>query len=148
MKKLLLLIFLNLAVGLTLANGQCVDDANSICVPRADVDRATKMAIELKAARETIAAFQNEREATAQERASAARLIDRLNGIVNLQDRMTAEYETVLKLYKEVVEMQSELIEKMTKQLNKPRSAWSRFLSAVKTVITLAAGISIGRGGL
>lgn len=146
MKKLLLLTFLNLVIGLTLANGQCQDDAQNLCVPRADVARATAAAIELASARQVIAAFQNERTATEQERASAARLIDRLNAVINVQDRMSAEYEKVLAMYKQVLTEAFALIERQAKMLSKPPSAWSKFLSAVKTVLTLGAGITLGRG--
>lgn len=123
--------------------GQCAGDA--VCVPQAVVDRATAAATELLAAREVIAAFAKERTATEQERASAARLIDRLNGVIAVQDRLNLEYNAVINLYKEVVEMQSALIEKLTKRLDAPKSAWAKFVSALKTVATLLAGVAIGR---
>jgi hypothetical protein len=142
MRKLLLIaIFLFTPL---LASAQCA--ADSQCVPNAVIDRATAAATELVAARATIEAFQNERTATTAERESAARLIDRMNAVISLQDRMSVEYEKALTLYKKVLDEAFALIEKQSKMLNRGKSGWDKFVSAVKTVLTLATGVALGRG--
>lgn len=143
MKKLILIAIFLLAP-LTIA-AQCTD--GSVCVAQTTIDRSTAAAVELAAARDTIAAFGRERTATQAERESAARLIDRLNAVISVQDRLNVEYNAVIGLYKEVVTMQSALIEKLTKRLDAPRSAWSKFLGVLKTVATLLAGAAL-RGAL
>lgn len=132
------------------AFGQCVDRPNDPCVPvhQSVIDGATAAATELLAARQVIEAFGRERTATQQERESAARLIDRLNSVILVQDRLNLEYNAVIALYKAVVQMQSELIEKLSKQLNAPKSAWQKFVSALKTIANVALGIVIGRAGI
>ena len=142
MKKLVLITILLFAP--LVAYTQCSE--GSQCVPNAVIDRATAAATELAAARQVIEAFSKERTANEQERASAARLIDRLNAVILVQDRLNIEYNAVIGLYKETIKMYAELVEKMTAQLNKPRSVWAKFLSALKTITVLIAGVTLGRG--
>ena len=125
-------------------SAQC--SGNSVCVPQATIDQATAAAVELKAARAVIASFQNERTATDAERASAARLVDKLNAVIATQDKLQTEYVAVVELYKQVVQMQSDLIQKMIAQANKPKSAFSKFVQVLKEIAILAAGITLGRG--
>ena len=125
------------------AFGQCTGD--SVCVPQAVVDKATVAAIELKSAREVIAAFTLERTANANERESAAQLIGRLNAVIALQDRIKGEYETVVQLYKDVIKLQTELIDKLTTAQAKT-SAFKKFLRAVKDIALFAAGVLVTRG--
>lgn len=129
-------------------SAQCVDRPNDPCVPvnQTVIDAATKAATELLAARDVIARFATERTATQAERESAARLIERLNAVIAVQDRLNVEYNAVIALYKSVVQMQSELIERMTRQLNAPKSAFQKLASALKTLGSIALGIVVGRG--
>lgn len=124
--------------------GQC--DTGAVCVKQTTIDAATRVATELVEARDVIARFQAERTATDAERASAGRVIERLNSVIALQDRMTAEYKVVMDMYKSVVQMQSELIDRLTKQLNAPKSAWQKLVATLKTLAAIATGITIGRG--
>lgn len=125
------------------AFGQCTGD--SVCVPQTVVDKATAAAIELKSARDVIAAFALERTANANERESAARLIDRLNQVIAVQDRLKGEYEAVIALYKQVITMQAEFIDKLTTAQAKT-SAFKKFLRAVKDIALFAAGVLVTRG--
>jgi len=142
MRKLILFAIFLLAPLTVL--GQC--DTGSVCVKQTTIDAATRVATELVEAREVIARFQAERTATDAERASAGRVIERLNSVIALQDRMTAEYKTVMDMYKSVVQMQSELIDRLTKQLNAPKSAWQKLVATLKTLAAIATGITLGRG--
>ena len=117
-----------------------------VCVSQSTIDRAAKAADELLEARKVIAAFMVERSTTAAEREAAEKLILRLNAVIAVQDRMTSEYEKIGAMYKQVIEMQSQLIEKLTKQLMAPKSGWAKFFEVLKTVASIATGILIGRG--
>lgn len=142
MKKLILCTIFLLAPLTVL--GQC--ETGSVCVKQTTIDAATKAATELVEAREVIARFQVERTATQAERDSATRLIDRLNNVIAVQDRLTAEYKVVQDMYREVIKMQSELIDRMAKQLDAPKSAFQKFMDALKTLASIAIGVGIGRG--
>lgn len=144
MKRLILLTLFLLAP-LTIL-GQC--EPGAVCVKQAVIDAATKAAGELIEARRVIEAFTHERTATQAERESAARLIDRLNTVILVQDRLNLEYNAVIALYKQVVEMQSALIETLTKRLNAPKSGWAKVASVLKAIANIALGIVIGRAGI
>mgnify|MGYP001607199607 CR=1 FL=1 len=120
--------------------------SESQCVPNTVIDASVKAVNELASARQVIEAFKTERGLNEAERASAARLVDRLNGIISTQDKLAVEYDRVILLLKDVIKMQSELVEKMQKMLNAPKSAWSRFVSAIKTIGYVLTGIGIARG--
>lgn len=147
MKKLILATIFLLAPIAVL--GQCVERPNDPCVSvnQTVIDKAVAVATELIAARDVIAKFVVQGTATQAERESAARLIDRLNGVIAVQDRLTKEYDLVLAMYKDVVKMQAELIEKLIKQVSAPKTGWAKFADALKTIANVALGIVIGRGG-
>ena len=129
------------------ANAQCIASPgdNCISIKQSTVNAATKAVSELIEARAVIVAFTAERTASLAERETASRLVSRLDAVINAQDRLTREHEAVIGLYKGLVQTQSELIERMSKQLNAPKSAFAKFMSALKTVATIAFGIGIGR---
>jgi len=143
--KQLILITIFLLAPLT-AFGQC--ETGSVCVKQSTIDAATAAANELIEARRVIEAFGRERTATQAERESAARLIDRLNSVIAVQDKLNLEYTAVINLYKETVKMQSELLEKLIARVDAPKSGWAKFVAALKTIATLATGILLGRGAL
>lgn len=142
-QRLIVVAFFSLFAVISL-QAQC--EPGSVCVRQATIDAATAAASELLQAREVIAKFTTERAATQAERDSAARLIDRLNAVIAVQDRLNLEYTAMTAMYKQVIQMQAELIERMSKQLNAPKSGWAKFLGALKTIANIAVGIAIGRG--
>jgi hypothetical protein len=123
---------------------QCVGD--SVCVKQSTIDRAAQVATELIEARDVIKKFESERIVTAAEKRAATALIDSLNALVATGHRIQEEQGKVIALYKQVVEMQQSIIEKLEKMLNKPKSAWAKFLDALKTVAAIAFGVGLGRG--
>lgn len=117
-----------------------------VCVPQATIDRAANAADELLAARDALAKFAVERATAQAEREAANQLILRLNAVIAVQDRMTVEYQKVVDLYKAVVQMQQDLIEKLTQKAMASKSGWAKFFDVLKTVASIATGILIGRG--
>lgn len=140
--KYLATILFVLAFSLAVS-AQC--QSGSVCVPQTTIDQATAAAIELKSARAVIASFQLERTATDAERSSAGRLVDKLNAVIATQDKLQTEYVAVIELYKQVVQMQTDLITKLTAQINKPRSTFQKFIDTLKEIAILVGGIAIGR---
>lgn len=145
LRQIAVAIALCVAASLSAYSQQSCPDG-SVCVRQSTIDAATKAAVELAEARDVIAKFTAERAITQQERESAARLIDRLNSVIAVQDKLNKEYETVIALYKSVVQMQAEIIERLGKQINMPKSPWQKLVGALKTLATFAAGIALGRG--
>jgi uncharacterized coiled-coil protein SlyX len=140
-----ILLALTICFILTLgAYAQC--DTGSVCVRQSTVDRCAEIADELITARDTIAKFTTERVSSLAEREAAQKVIAGLNQLVAVKDRIEVEQQKIIELYKSVVDMQAALVEKLTTQLNKPKSAWAKFLDVLKSTAILLAGITLGRG--
>lgn len=146
MKKLLCLIIF--FFGSIAASGQCVDRPNDPCVlvNQTVIDRASAAVTELVAARDVIVKFQNERLATDAEREAAKTLVKSLNDVLDVRGRIIAEYDRMAVVYQKVIDMQTALIDRLTREINKPKSSWQKLASALKTVMVLATGITLGRG--
>jgi hypothetical protein len=146
MKKLFFVSFLVFSA--LSVSGQCVSTPTDPCVSvhQSLLDRAAAAATELAQARDVIAKFTAERLVTEAERNAAKALIQSLNDVLDVRGRIITEYERMQAVYQKVIDMQSQLIEKLTKELAKPKSGWARFWEVLKTVASIAFGIAIGRG--
>ncbi len=145
MRFLLIAIFL---FGAHSINAQCVATADDNCVSvhQSILDRAAKAVNELTEARKAIAAFQNERTATEAERAAYKNLSVVTDMAMGVLQKGIADRDTVIALQQKTLELYSQLVDKLTSQLNKPRSAWQKFVQTVEKVVLLAAGVALGRG--
>jgi len=143
MKKLLLAIFLNLVVGVTLGFSQ---DEPKVCLSQTAINKCASAVAELLEARTVITEFQKERSTSVAEREAAAKVIAGLNDLVIVKDRVIATYEQINALYKQTVEIQSQIIDKLEKRLLKGKSGFERFLDVLKTVGYILAGAALGRG--
>jgi hypothetical protein len=142
-------------VGLTLlvyfvftlsANAQCVSDATHQCVPNETLNRMNKALDELAASRDLIIKL-TAAQATSDAKAAAAQeVISKANEILALDTKIIGSYDKVISLYQDTIKLYADLVEKLTAQLNKPKSAWQKFLTALKEVALLAAGVAIGHG--
>lgn len=127
-------------------NGQTTCESGSQCVKQSVIDKCGAIADELVAARDVIAKFKSERLTTDAERNAATVLIKSLNDVLDVRGRIITEYEKMMVAYTKVIEMQSLIIEKLTTQLNKPKSAFSKFVAVLKQIAILTLGLTIGRG--
>lgn len=150
MKKLLLVIFLNLVVGLILSNSACAQtpEPPKVCISQAAANKCSQIATELVAARDVIAKYAAERITTDAERNAATILIKSLNDVIEVRGRIIGEYDRMMVVYQKVIDMQTALITKLTETINKPKSAYQKFITVLKEIAILAAGIALGRGGL
>lgn len=117
-----------------------------MCIPQSAANKCASAAAELIEARVVIAEFQKERAASIAEREKAAIVIAGLNELVVVKDRIIAGYEHINTLYKQVIELQQSIILKLEERLAKPKSAFSKFLDALKSVVYILAGAALGRG--
>lgn len=145
MKKIILISAVFFLFAVT-AKAQCVSAPDDPClsINQSSVNKAAKAVDELKAARDVIAKFQVSDAAFQAERAAAQALVKGLNDLMATKDLITAEYVKINALYKQVIDFQQMIIERLEKQLMKPKSGWQKFADALKTVGYILSGIAIG----
>jgi len=127
-------------------NGQITCETGSQCVKQAVLDKCADVADQLIAAKDVIEKFKAERATTDAERASATVLIKSLNDVLEVRGRIITEYEKMMVVYQKVIDMQMVIIKKLTTQINKPKSAFQKFVTVLKEVAILTLGLTIGRG--
>lgn len=145
MKKLILFLIIILApLGVA---GQCVDTPDDPCVAikQSELNKATAAIKELVAARDVIAKFTAERAFTDAERKAAQVLIQSYDSLLATKDKMILEYERIQGFYKQVVDFQQQIITNLERQLNRPTTAWQKFIKTVGRIVVFAAGVYIGR---
>ena len=81
--------------------------------------------------------------------------IDALNSLIVIFERKDVIYQSLLDLrdqafavYEKVIKIQSEMIDRLTKQLNRGKSGFDKFLGVLKTVAVLLSGYALGHGGI
>lgn len=142
--RIVLVIAILLIAGIS-ANAQSTASAGFACVPQATMDRISQDLTELKAARDVIAKFTAERVATDAERAATTSVLKAANDAIDTLNKGIADRDKLIDLQSKTLQLYANLIEKMTIQINKPRSAFSRFVQALKEIGFIAAGIALGR---
>ncbi len=115
-----------------------------VCITQTSADRIAHDLDELKAARDTIKAFENERTFNDRERAASKILVDALNAAFDARGKVVADQAMIIEIQAKALTLYSELVDKLTKQINKPQSAWSKFGRTLEKIAILAAGIYIG----
>jgi hypothetical protein len=127
------------------ANAQCTASANYVCVPQDTMNRINKALDELAASRDLIVKL-SAAQATSDAKAAAAQdVINKANEILALDTKIIGSYDKVITLYQDTIKLYADLVDKLTTQLNKPKSAWQKFLTAVREIALIASGIAIGR---
>lgn len=125
---------------------QCSVPAGFVCIPQAAADKIAKDLDELKAARQSIAAFVNERAATDKEREAWKSFMSASDVAMNVLQKGIADREALVALQQKTLELYAVLVEKLTAQINKPKTGWQKFLATVEKIIVFAAGAAIGHG--
>lgn len=125
--------------------GQCTSSTGYQCVPQADMDRIAKDLNELKVLKDAYQKLLTERALTDAERTAAQNVIKISQDTVAIFQQGVADRDKVIELQQKALTLYAELVQKLTDQLNKPKSAWSKFLTALKEIAYLAAGVVIGR---
>jgi len=145
MKVLLFAIFLLAPI---VTYSQCTSTPTDPCVQinQSILDRTSKALTELTAARDTIQKFTNERAANDALNAASLQVIKAANEVIAYKDKIIADQDKLNTMYEKVIQLQSALIEKLTAQINAPKSAWQKFIQTVERIAVLTLGITIGRG--
>lgn len=118
----------------------------NLVVDQKYIDDCTKAFDEVVALRAAVLEFRVVGAKTSAERVTSDALIKGLNELLSIKDRTIAAYEMKEKVYDSIIKLQSDMIDRMAKQLSQGKTAWQKFASVLKTVVVLAAGVTFGRG--
>ncbi len=141
MKWILILVVL---LGASNITAQTIDEPK-VCINQSAANSCASAVAQLIEARKAISEFTAERATSLAERQAAAKVIEGLNALNIVKDRVTASYEQINTLYRQAIDLQQTIILNLERQLNKPRSAFDKFISTLKTLAVLLAGVSLGR---
>jgi hypothetical protein len=143
-----ILILALLIAGTITASAQCIATPTDNCVSvhQSILDKASHAIDELTEARKVIAAFEKERGATDFERAAYKNALAIADNALEVFKKGVADRDTVITMQQKALELYSVLVEKLTAQINRPKSAWQKFIGVVEKIVVLAAGVTIGRG--
>lgn len=101
---------------------------------------------QLVAAKDLNIKLLSERGVADQALANALKVIDGHIELHKVDDQIILKKDQIIALYEQVIKLQMTIIENLEKRLSKPKSTWDKIASVLKTVVTLAAGIALGRG--
>jgi len=136
-KKLLFITILFLAVQV---HGQSTDcPSDKVCLDHATANKLLDTVNQLIAAKDVIVKMTSDNVIL-----SAQRVIDDYKKLDEINGMMVLKYKDAMNLYESVVKLQQGVIERLTAQLNKPKSAWQKAVQIAEKVVVLLAGIAIG----
>jgi hypothetical protein len=129
------------------AHAQSVDcPAGKACVDQADFNRMVGRLEELLAAKDLINKLLTERGASDATINSALKTIEGWKELDAVNGLIIVKYEQVIALYEKVLAMYERVVDNLEKRLNKPKSALSKFLTTLKEIALVLAGVTLGRG--
>lgn len=130
------------------ANAQDTCPVGFVCLPQATANRLLATVEQLIAAKDALAKLSAERAASDAVIASATRVIEDYKQLDIINGMMIVKYKMVVDLYEKTLTVYADLVDKMQKKIDAPKSAWQKFVGVLKTIATVAAGILIGRAGI
>ncbi len=138
------LLFAILFFSVTLINGQCTSSGGFVCVPQATMDRISKDLSELAVARDTIAKLTSTIALSDSERALAQKTIQAANDVIAAKDKTALDYQQIIGIQAKALNLYSTLVQRLTDQINKPKSSFAKFVQTLEKLAILAAGIAVG----
>lgn len=141
--------FLILITLLLLAYSQAVHaqtcPQGSVCYTQDQNNEILKQLNAFVAAKDLIVKLQAEGIKSDSAIAAANNLIAALNQRDEINGQIILKYKDVIALQDKVIAMYQAIVDKMQAQLNKPKSAWQKFIQTLREVAYLAGGILLGR---
>ena len=129
--------------------------AQTVNVSQEFLDNATKCFSEVVALRDEVVKLKALAGADTVVKSALQAQIDALNGLIAIKDRKEQVYESMLALdklafatYDNIVKVLTDMNAKLVALSNKPRSGFQKFMSVMRDVLLIAAGITFGRGHL
>jgi hypothetical protein len=118
----------------------------TVVVSQEFVDDATKAFTEVVALRDALAKVVRVNGLSTAERAAMDDLVASLDKVISIRGKMNDAYAMLDDVRLKTIQAQGLIIDRLMTQLNKPRSAFQKFLAAAEKVLYLAAGVALGRG--
>jgi hypothetical protein len=128
----------------TILYSQDVCPAGKVCVDQATANKLFDAVNQLISAKDVINKMLQERNSSDATIAAANKVIDAMNQREEINGQIILKLKDLNAVYEKVIALQQTIIEKLTTQLNKPKSAFSKFMTALKEIGYLAAGVLIG----
>lgn len=144
--KSILLILAAFFVFATATAAQDVCPAGKVCIDQTTANRLFNTVEQLVEAKDVIAKMLQERGASDAAINSALKVIEGWKQLDAINNTIILKQKDVIALYERTLKMYADLVEKLEARLMKPKSAFSKLMDAIKTVLTLAAGVALGRG--
>lgn len=130
--------------------------SQTVTISQEAADKCVENTQKLDGAQKVIDQFLKERAASdlALAKAGSVIEIDKLllaakDELGKIQDAKVAQYQELIKIYDQMLKVQSDMIDRLTAKMLKPKSALTKFLDSVKEVIKavgyIAAGAAISR---
>jgi len=130
-------------VGIVGVNAQCTVPSGFVCITQSAADNIAHDLDELKASRVALTKYAQQALLTDAERNAAQTLVKALNDAMDVRGRIIADQTQMIALQKQVIETYSQLVGKLTEQLNKPKSAWQKLVATLEKITILLAGVAI-----
>ena len=144
MKKYLIIAILSLTFAGASYAQACPD--GSVCFTQAQANDIFDKLSQLVAAKDAIAKLLAERGASDAVIASATRVIEDYKQLDAINGMMIVKFKQVIELYEKTLTMYASLVEKLEKKLDAPRSAWQKFVNAIKVIGYILAGAALKKG--
>lgn len=125
---------------------QCVATADDPCVAvhQSLLDRTAKALDLSKLKDDLIATYKQQGVLNDAERAAFQAALKATDAVIAAKDKAFTDLEHVNALQQKVIETFAALVEKLTAQINRPKSSWQKFLAILERMADIAAGIAIG----
>lgn len=120
--------------------------SGKVCLEQATANRLYSVATELIAAKDVINKMLLERGASDAALTSAQQVIKGWSELDAINNTIIAKQKDVIALYERTIQLYHGLVDGLEKRLMKGKSSWDKFVGILKTLATLAAGITLGRG--
>ncbi len=117
-----------------------------ICFSQQQANEIFDKLSQLASAKDLIIKYQNERLTSDSTIANALKVIEGWKEMDAINGQIILKKDQVIALYERVIQLQMNIIESLEKRLMKPKSAFNKFMDALKTVTFLLAGVALGRG--
>jgi len=144
MRKWILITFLFLCAYGKCDAQICTVPTGFICITQSAADSIAHDLDELKASRVALTKALAQVNLGDAERAAAQNLIKTMNDAFDARGRIVADQSAMIALQQKVIDMYSQLVDRLTKALNAPKSAWQKFVGILEKTVILLAGIAIG----
>lgn len=146
--KVLISIAILLLASSAIVRGQCTASVGFVCITQTQSNRIAKDLDELKAARDLIVKLKAVDAATDVERMAWKNYQGFTEAAIAVLQKGIADREAVIALQQKALELYATLVDRLTAEINKPKTAWQKFITTLRDIALLAGGIAIGRAGL